>query len=286
MSHTTDLPGCQPCAALKPAWEATAAALAGVVKVGAVNCETQKALCAQYGVASYPTLRLLRGGSGVAFNGERTAEAMAAWALDTLPTSHVSHLSHRRPETLASFLNGPCAAKPACVIVLHSAAEAPAWLKASTFAARSWLPVAEARGAAGAPIAARLGVTSLPAAAVVCGGDPERVAIVPLRASPASAASDAPDRAAFTSLLDKTLGGGAAGAAEKFCASVKPRVRPKLGGDYAKMKVGELRALLASRGESCALCAEKGDFVAELQRMEREEAEAAAAAAGGGRAEL
>ena len=53
-------------------------------------------------------------------------------------------------------------------------------------------------------------------------------------------------------------------------AREKPTLSP--GADFSKMKVGELRALLASRGVSCTLCAEKSDFVREVAALAAAEA--------------
>lgn len=48
------------CKQLAPKWRRVAEALHGVAKVAAVNCEQQQALCQQYGIRSYPTIRAFR----------------------------------------------------------------------------------------------------------------------------------------------------------------------------------------------------------------------------------
>ena len=69
----------------------------------------------------------------------------------------------------------------------------------------------------------------------------------------------------------------------RACQGVVPRVKPPLSTatDYSRLRISELRALLASREDRCEGCVEKGDFVAAL----RGHAAAEAAAGGGSRQE-
>eukprot|EP00887_Chlorella_sp_A99_P002994 scaffold9.g2994.t1 len=53
---------CGHCRQLAPKWRRLAEALNGVVKVAAVNCEAQQALCQQHGIRGYPTIKTLAGG--------------------------------------------------------------------------------------------------------------------------------------------------------------------------------------------------------------------------------
>ena len=80
---------CSACGALKPVWEALVSDLSGVVRVGAVNCEVEKGLCAMHGASSFPTIKLFRGGASVAYDGrgDRSREALRAWALEQLPSA-------------------------------------------------------------------------------------------------------------------------------------------------------------------------------------------------------
>ncbi|ABO98241.1 predicted protein, partial [Ostreococcus lucimarinus CCE9901] len=55
-------PWCGHCQQMKSQFEELAKALNGFVRVGAVNCEKQKGLCAMEGVDSYPTLKLKKAG--------------------------------------------------------------------------------------------------------------------------------------------------------------------------------------------------------------------------------
>lgn len=53
-------PWCGHCRQLAPKWSKLAAALAGVVRVAAVNCEEHAALCQQHGIRGYPTIKTFR----------------------------------------------------------------------------------------------------------------------------------------------------------------------------------------------------------------------------------
>lgn len=72
-------PWCGHCKSLVPEYQKAAAALRGVVKVGAVNADEHKTLGGQFGVRGFPTIKLF----GVNkrkpsdFNGQRTAQGLA-----------------------------------------------------------------------------------------------------------------------------------------------------------------------------------------------------------------
>lgn len=55
------------------------------------------------------------------------------------------------------------------------------------------------------------------------------------------------------------------------CAQVQKRVVAPLdpGANYGKMRVGELKAILAQRGVPCQLCVEKADFVRKARKRGR-----------------
>jgi protein disulfide-isomerase A6 len=64
--------------------------------LGAVNCDTQRKLCSEHGVKSYPTLKAVVPGSGKGswklFKGERTAKAVSDWAISLVP-NHVAEVA-------------------------------------------------------------------------------------------------------------------------------------------------------------------------------------------------
>lgn len=49
-------PNCHHCHELAPTWRKLASELEGVIKIGAVNCEDDWALCYQLNIQSYPSL--------------------------------------------------------------------------------------------------------------------------------------------------------------------------------------------------------------------------------------
>jgi hypothetical protein len=255
-----------------------------------------------HGANSFPTIKLLRGGASVAYDGtaERTRDALRTWALDLLPTAQITPLSARRPDTLDAFIAGPCAKARAraaaaagadgttgadadadaggCFVVCHKDSEAtPAWLKALSFGVRGSAAFAEARGAGADAVAARLlaGDGTLPAVIALCGGDPARA----LRA-PGLAPGAPLSRPGVETFIEHVLHGRA-------CAGVVAREKPGLdvNEDYGRLRIAALRALLASRADACGGCVEKSDFVAAVMRHAAAEAAQAAGGGGGGEAE-
>lgn len=70
-------PWCGHCKSLAPEYKKAAKALKGVVKVGAVDCDEHKDIAAKYGVSGFPTIKIFTGKDSTAYNGERTAKAIA-----------------------------------------------------------------------------------------------------------------------------------------------------------------------------------------------------------------
>jgi protein disulfide-isomerase-like protein len=261
-------PWCGHCRQMKPIWERLASELRGFVKVGAVNCETQKSVCGMEGVESYPTIKMKKGGVSTPYDGERDLSAMKTWALEKLP---VNVVNLRRPESLTSFLEKDCAdAKKAaadgvCLVFFSADTETPAWLKVLAHAKKGKVPVAEARArneALGLP----LDVSVFPTLIAACGGDVDRTITYDGEITQDMTPS------AVTEWASSFEGG-------KKCkdAPKNPKTGMTLDAsiDYSKMRVSKLRAILTAHGIPCSLCAEKGDFVKAI---------AEAAAAGGGRA--
>jgi protein disulfide-isomerase A6 len=62
---------------LAPQYKKAASALKGVVKVGAVDCDQHKDIAGKFGVQGFPTIKIFTGKDSTAYNGERTAKAIA-----------------------------------------------------------------------------------------------------------------------------------------------------------------------------------------------------------------
>uniref|UniRef100_A0A0K2SVX8 protein disulfide-isomerase n=1 Tax=Lepeophtheirus salmonis TaxID=72036 RepID=A0A0K2SVX8_LEPSM len=69
-------PWCGHCQKLVPEYEKAGKALKGLITVGAVNCDEEKALCSQFGVNGFPTIKVFADNkkSPEAYNGDRTAQ--------------------------------------------------------------------------------------------------------------------------------------------------------------------------------------------------------------------
>ena len=76
-------PWCGHCQALVPEYTKAAAALKGVVKVGAVNADDHKDLGGRYGVRGFPTIKIFGANKNKPedFNGARTAQGLVDAAL-------------------------------------------------------------------------------------------------------------------------------------------------------------------------------------------------------------
>ena len=245
-------PWCGHCQQLKPTWERLAVDLKGFVKVGAVNCEKEKQICATEGVDSYPAIKVKRGGTSVSYDGARELGAIASWALEQIPI-RVTNL--RKPESLDKFLAGGCGADRACVMFFSDQTETPAWLKVAAYRFRDKLAFAEARARNDA-LASRLDVGSYPALVAACGGDVDHTVTYAGELSH----SMTPDK--VEEWLEKFQGG-------ELCASTRktPKTGTRLDAslDYGKMRVSKLRAILSANHIPCVLCAEKSDFVRAIE---------------------
>jgi len=96
-------PWCGHCQNLKPAYEKAAAAVDGIARVAAVNCdeEDNKSFCSSMGVQGFPTLKIVKPGKSKDgkkarpvvedYQGARTAKAIADVMADKVP-NHVTRL--------------------------------------------------------------------------------------------------------------------------------------------------------------------------------------------------
>ncbi|KAK0259980.1 hypothetical protein LTS09_005314 [Friedmanniomyces endolithicus] len=92
-------PWCGHCKNLQPAYEKAAKSLAGLAKVGAVNCDAEenKPFCGSMGVQGFPTLKIVRPGKKVGkptvedYRGQRTVKGIVDAVVEKIP-NHVRRL--------------------------------------------------------------------------------------------------------------------------------------------------------------------------------------------------
>ena len=80
-------PWCGHCKKLQPEWEAAARKLKGAVKLGKVNCDEESALCREFSVQGYPTLKYFKPAStGVSsaeeYQGSREEAGIVQYGMD------------------------------------------------------------------------------------------------------------------------------------------------------------------------------------------------------------
>ncbi|KAF5269548.1 hypothetical protein FQR65_LT17955 [Abscondita terminalis] len=79
---------CHHCHELAPVWRRLSSELEGVIRIAAVNCEEDWALCRQLGIMSYPTLLYYEKDAtmyeGVKYQGERSLDTLQRYVLDRI----------------------------------------------------------------------------------------------------------------------------------------------------------------------------------------------------------
>jgi len=244
-------PWCGHCQQMKPAFEKLAKELKGFVRVGAVNCEQQKGLCAMEGVESYPTLKLKKAGVSTSYDGDHSTQAMKEWVLDNLP---MSFANLRKQNQMERYVSGDCAKHGVCAMFFNDAHDTPVWFKVTSYALRGKIPLAEVKGN-NAELALNFDIAKQPTLLVMCDGDIEKTV----------AYSGSIDPGMKSDAVEKWLDTFSAG---KGCAGVKktPKQGLKLdpNANFAKMKVGQLKALMHAHSIPCVSCYEKSDFVSAI----------------------
>ena len=253
-------PWCGHCQQMKPAFEELAQKLRGFVRVGAVNCEKEKGLCAMEGVDSYPTLKLKKAGVSTTYDGGgHGAEQMREWVLDHLP---VHYATLKKSTQLQKFMSLDCGSDKPCVVFLNDKPDTPAWFKVAAYAFRNTLNLAESRGN-NAEIGMHFDVFDQPALLVVCDGDVEKT----------ERFSGALSRDARGEAAEKWLEDFAKSRATG-CARVKktPKQGAKLDAsmNFKKMKMSQIKALMHAHSIPCVSCYEKSDFVNAIKAFLKE----------------
>lgn len=253
-------PWCGHCQALVPGYEQLARELAGVVKVGAVNCEIEKELCSAHGVQSYPTVKAFVAGTEVPYSGESNAvKPLREFALAQLPEGHAVNL--RRPDTVQEFLSEKCSKaggseSGVCAILFTDKYETSPTVKALAFAYKDRIALGEVRGS-NANVESIFGITQHPTLLFICGGD-KSVTFKYEGQFKAEALQKYMSSLNTSSSKQCKAARAARKESEQRIAQLKPAEVPK-------MRIGEIRDMLHQLGSECVGCAEKSDYVAALQ---------------------
>lgn len=234
------------------------------MRVAAVNCDDDKALCTAAGVRGYPTIKALVPGSRDLrdYGGDRSAKSIADWALGLVPGSHVSVVDGQKKK-LEDFL-ATCtpggkakgrAAWDVCAILVTDKTTTSALYKALSTAYSLPKPkisfaevrVAGSGKAAGAALADQLlgSGAKLPKLVTVCNGD---VALKEVYSGELKSEA-----------LNKHLASFAGG---RKCAQA---IQLSRDTDFTKLSATQLKQLIRDKGLACAGCSEKADFVRVLQ---------------------
>ena len=251
--------------------------LDGFVRVGAVNCEKEKAFCSTEGVSEYPKLKLRVGGLNKNYDGEVSYAKVKEWVFENLPSKTESI---RKPEQFTNFREKYCEGngkKSVCVLYLNNKQSTPNWLKIASY------NVGKARGkqvkfadirAPNNQIALMFDVDKIPSLLIFCDGDFKKSMVGSNREWMDDGAK--PSDWAETWLMDH--------ANQEYCDK-KMQQRQIVGAtidptmDFSNMRVAKLKAMLAANNVPCQLCVEKGDFVKALRDF-------AIGGGGGGKDEL
>jgi len=97
-------PWCGHCQKLAPEWDKAATNLKGIVPLGKVDCTVHQALCGQYQVQGYPTIKIFsqKGKKVEDYQQARQAAAIVRAATDSLPQNNVVNIKDL--SSLDSFL--------------------------------------------------------------------------------------------------------------------------------------------------------------------------------------
>lgn len=259
-------PWCQHCKRFVKDMEKLNEDLDGFARVGAVNCEKEKALCLQEGVSEYPKVKLRVAGVNKQYDGESVNYAkVKEWAFGNLPSKAESI---RKPEMFTKFREKHCpegqGVKSVCVLYFNNKQTTPNWLKIASYnvgKVHKEVKFADVR-APNNQIALMFDVDKIPSLVVFCDGDFKRSVVGEKKEWMDDAAK--PSDWSEPWLMEH--------ANREYCDR-KMRTRDIVGTtidpsmDFSKMRVAKLKAMLAANNVSCQLCVEKGDFVKALKEF-------------------
>ena len=241
-------PWCGHCRQLAPKWRKVSEALHGVVRVAAVNCEVQKALCQQHEIRGYPSIKAFKEGKLIEYRGDRSAANIKEWALNLLPKQDVTLLSSQ--DSLETWLDKECAGSNrkarwgACMILFTDKSQTSPLYKSLALRYRGKLSFGEVQSR-NKELTALLGVTNFPTLLAVCNGDIQSLVKY----------TDEVKNTRLTKFLNQFYGGN------KCVDSIKINSKT----DFSKLKVVQLQQLLDRKGVEYTDCVEKSDFVRKVR---------------------
>eukprot|EP00889_Picochlorum_renovo_P006041 jgi/Picre1/33071/NNA_008397.t1 len=166
-------PWCGHCKNLASKWRKVAESLHGVIRVAAVNCDEQKALCQGQGIQGYPTIKAYKNGRWVGYNGDRSASALTNWGLGLLPNDLISTL--KTDSDLEAYLKTTMSSKTArwgIGVVLFSAKDKTSALyKSLAMRYRGRISFAEVRKSSHLASNGKFSIPTFPHVVAICGGD-------------------------------------------------------------------------------------------------------------------
>ncbi|KAK9909480.1 hypothetical protein WJX75_002926 [Coccomyxa subellipsoidea] len=250
-------PWCGHCRNLAPKWSKLAVALKNIVKVSAINCDEEEALCAQHKIQGFPTIKAFVNGRMIDYNGDRSAQHLKDWAISLIPNK-VAVLGS--PDKLEAFLGRCGGGKEAgkgkkagkdgaswggCVLLFSDKKQTSPLYKSLSSQYAGKLAFGEVRGLG--EMAAKFGVEAAPTLLVVCNGDPNTAERFQgeFKSGPIS------------DFLSKFAGG-------RKCATA---VKVDANTDFSSLRVTQLKQLLKDRGVMCPECVEKGDYVKRVKDL-------------------
>lgn len=249
-------PNCGHCQEFAPTVEKIAQGLDGSVKVGGVNCDSDRDLCTKHQVTSLPTVKLLVGGKVIDYEGRRAAKEIHEFMAEHVPST-IANI--RRVEQAQDFLTKAGSKKTLSVVLFTSKFDTSMLYKSLAYQFRDSMSFGEVR-ASNVPVSARYGVTEYPTLLVFCQGADDST-IVEYKGKFA-----AKELRSFLSGLKDVRGCLSAAKAQK-------RPRPAaaspidLNQDFKSMRVAQLRRLLEERGVECVGCIEREDYIRKIHSL-------------------
>lgn len=156
--------GCPHCQNAVPKVEQLAGKLEGSVKVGAVSCDADNALCSKYGVSSLPTFKLFVEGKAIDYQGTAEPKAMLDFIAEQVPAGVVNV---RRAPAAQEFVKAASDKGRPAALLFTDKYETPIAYKGVAYQLRDAVSFGEVR-AANVVVSDLYGVGKYPTLLVFC----------------------------------------------------------------------------------------------------------------------